>query len=207
MSLVLLGVFLTLSKDINTAVIGFALAGGVLGFLYYNFNPARVFMGDTGSLVLGFVISVLCVKFIQLNTGTLDRVLPHVQIFTLSVVFIPVFDTLRVFAIRIWYGRSPFTPDKNAKSLVKENVKADAANDKHVPAPLQGKLSQLLVNAGDTVKSNQPLFVIEAMKMETTVTSPVATQCAPTISVSHAPGLESVTQIPLGLTTTVSRTS
>ena len=113
MSLVLLGVFLTLSKDINTAVIGFALAGGVLGFLYYNFNPARVFMGDTGSLVLGFVISVLCVKFIQLNTGTLDRVLPHVQIFTLSVVFIPVFDTLRVFAIRIWYGRSPFTPDKN----------------------------------------------------------------------------------------------
>ncbi|MGV3530380.1 MAG: pyruvate carboxylase [Flavisolibacter sp.] len=64
--------------------------------------------------------------------------------------------------------------DKNAKSLVKENAKADAANDKHVPAPLQGKLSQLLVNAGDMVNSNQPLFVIEAMKMETTITANTA---------------------------------
>ena len=70
-------------------------------------------MGDTGSLVLGFVTSVLCIKLIQSNTGVKFPILPHVPIFALSVVLIPVFDTLRVFALRIWSGRSPFSPDKN----------------------------------------------------------------------------------------------
>jgi UDP-N-acetylmuramyl pentapeptide phosphotransferase/UDP-N-acetylglucosamine-1-phosphate transferase len=113
MSLVTLGIFLTLSDDANNAVTAFALGGGLLGFLYYNFNPAKIFMGDTGSLVLGFVISVLCIKLIQLNTGIQQPVLPHAPVFALSVVMIPVFDTLRVFALRIWNGRSPFSPDKN----------------------------------------------------------------------------------------------
>ena len=112
MSLVILGLFLTLSGDANTGIVAFSLAGGLLGFLYYNFNPARIFMGDTGSLVLGFVISVLCIKLIQLNVPA-GNFLPHAPIFVLSIVAIPVFDTLRVFALRIWSGRSPFSPDKN----------------------------------------------------------------------------------------------
>ena len=113
MSLVILGLFLTISGDAVYAIIAFALGGGLLGFLYYNFNPARIFMGDTGSLVLGFVVAVLCVRLIQLNTNTPSFILPHAPIFGLSVVAIPVFDTLRVFALRTWQGRSPFSPDKN----------------------------------------------------------------------------------------------
>jgi UDP-N-acetylmuramyl pentapeptide phosphotransferase/UDP-N-acetylglucosamine-1-phosphate transferase len=113
MCLIILGIFLTLSGDANIGVIAFALGGGLLGFLYYNFNPAKIFMGDTGSLVLGFVIAVLCIRLIQLNVGMKDPVLPHSPVFALSVVAIPVFDTLRVFALRIWSGRSPFSPDKN----------------------------------------------------------------------------------------------
>jgi len=113
MSLVMLGLFLTLSGDVNIAVIAFALGGGLLGFLYYNFNPARIFMGDTGSLVLGFVASVLTVRLIQLNTGHHVQILPHVPVFAMSIVAIPVFDTLRVFSLRIWFGKSPFSPDKN----------------------------------------------------------------------------------------------
>ena len=114
MSLLTLGLFLTICADSNTAIIAFALGGGLLGFLYYNFNPARIFMGDTGSLVLGFIISVLCVRLIQLNgNGQLFPVVPHAPVFVLSIVTIPVFDTLRVFALRIWQGRSPFSPDKN----------------------------------------------------------------------------------------------
>jgi UDP-GlcNAc:undecaprenyl-phosphate GlcNAc-1-phosphate transferase len=113
MSLVILGIFLTLSGDVNNATIAFALGGGLLGFLYYNFNPAKIFMGDTGSLVLGFVTAVLCIRLIQLNIAIKSPVLPHVPVFALSVVTIPVFDTLRVFALRIWSGRSPFSPDKN----------------------------------------------------------------------------------------------
>ncbi|HVG40894.1 MAG TPA: MraY family glycosyltransferase, partial [Chitinophagaceae bacterium] len=111
MSLITLGLFLTLSHDATIALIGFALAGGILGFLYYNFNPARIFMGDTGSLVLGFAISVLCIRLIGLNIEQLKPVLPHAPVFTLSIVLIPVFDTLRVFALRIWKGKSPFDPD------------------------------------------------------------------------------------------------
>jgi UDP-GlcNAc:undecaprenyl-phosphate GlcNAc-1-phosphate transferase len=113
MSLIILGLFLTISGDSNDAIIAFALGGGLLGFLYYNFNPARIFMGDTGSLVLGFVVGVLCIKLIQLNNGHVLSVVPHAPVFALSIVAIPVFDTLRVFAIRIWQGKSPFSADKN----------------------------------------------------------------------------------------------
>jgi UDP-GlcNAc:undecaprenyl-phosphate/decaprenyl-phosphate GlcNAc-1-phosphate transferase len=112
MSLVTLGIFLTISKDLNYAMIAFALAGALLGFLYFNFNPARIFMGDTGSLVLGFVIAVLCVQLMKVNSIHPLPVVPNIYVFTLGIVMIPVFDTLRVFGTRIWKGRSPFSADK-----------------------------------------------------------------------------------------------
>ena len=112
MSLVTLGMFLTISKDLNNAMIAFALAGALLGFLYFNFNPARIFMGDTGSLVLGFIIAVLCVQLMKVNALLAVPVVPNIYVFTLGIVMIPVFDTLRVFGIRIWKGRSPFSADK-----------------------------------------------------------------------------------------------
>jgi UDP-N-acetylmuramyl pentapeptide phosphotransferase/UDP-N-acetylglucosamine-1-phosphate transferase len=112
MSLLMLGLFLALGGDNTTAIIAFALAGGLLGFLYYNFNPARIFMGDTGSLLLGFVVSVLCIRLMQLNIGHPNALLPHVPVFTLGIVLIPVFDTMRVFGLRMRKGKSPFSPDK-----------------------------------------------------------------------------------------------
>jgi UDP-GlcNAc:undecaprenyl-phosphate GlcNAc-1-phosphate transferase len=112
MSLVTLGMFLTMSGDVNTALIAFALAGGLLAFLYFNFNPAKIFMGDTGSLVLGFVVAVLCIRLMQVNNFIPGGVLPHAPVFVLGIVMIPVFDTLRVFATRIWHGKSPFSADK-----------------------------------------------------------------------------------------------
>lgn len=112
MSLVTVGMFLTLSGDANTALIAFALAGAVFAFLYFNFNPAKIFMGDTGSLILGFVIAVLCIRLLQVNVSAANPVLPHAPVFVLGIVLIPVFDTLRVFAIRIWKGGSPFEADK-----------------------------------------------------------------------------------------------
>lgn len=112
MSLITLGLFLTIDGDANTAIIAFALAGGVLAFLYFNLNPARIFMGDTGSLVLGFVIAVLCIRLLQMNAIAIKPVLNNAPIFILSIVLIPVFDTVRVFSIRIWRGSSPFVADK-----------------------------------------------------------------------------------------------
>ncbi|HWC53840.1 MAG TPA: MraY family glycosyltransferase [Chitinophagaceae bacterium] len=112
MSLVTLGIFLGLNHNSNSALIAFALAGGVLAFLFFNYNPARIFMGDTGSLVLGFSIAILCIRLMQSNTNSIHPTLIHAPVFTLGIVLIPVFDTLRVFALRIWKGQSPFTADK-----------------------------------------------------------------------------------------------
>jgi UDP-N-acetylmuramyl pentapeptide phosphotransferase/UDP-N-acetylglucosamine-1-phosphate transferase len=111
MSLVTLGIFLTLSNYLNYALVAFALAGALLGFLYFNFNPARIFMGDTGSLVLGFIISVLCVQLMKIN-AIRPPVVPNIYVFTLGIVLIPVFDAVRVFGTRLWKGRSPFSADK-----------------------------------------------------------------------------------------------
>lgn len=112
MSLVTLGFFLTMNGDAYTALIAFALAGGILAFLYFNFNPAKIFMGDTGSLVLGFVTAVLCIRLMQVNEMAANPVLSHAPVFVLGIVLIPFYDTLRVFALRIWKGKSPFVADK-----------------------------------------------------------------------------------------------
>lgn len=112
MSLITLGMFLTMSGDANTALIAFALAGALFSFLYFNFNPAKIFMGDTGSLVLGFVIAVLCIRLIQVNVMIPNPIVLNAPVFVFGIVFIPVFDTIRVFTVRIWKGNSPFEADR-----------------------------------------------------------------------------------------------
>ncbi|GAB3202837.1 UDP-N-acetylmuramyl pentapeptide phosphotransferase/UDP-N-acetylglucosamine-1-phosphate transferase [Pontibacter aydingkolensis] len=91
----------------NYATVAFCLVGGILGFLRYNFRKATIFMGDTGSLLCGFILSVLAIQFIEM------RVVSAAPSVALGVLFIPLFDTIRVFLIRILKGSSPFVPDKN----------------------------------------------------------------------------------------------
>ncbi|MBT9190333.1 pyruvate carboxylase [Zobellia russellii] len=67
--------------------------------------------------------------------------------------------------------RNVLIKDTSVKVEKQENVKADTSDPKQIGAPLQGLLSNVLVKPGQEVKRNQPLFVIEAMKMETTVTA------------------------------------
>ena len=88
-------------------LLSFALLGGIGGFLRYNFHKAIIFMGDTGSLVCGFIISVLVIKFIEL------RPVNNSPILGFAILFIPILDTLRVFFLRLINGVSPFLPDKN----------------------------------------------------------------------------------------------
>lgn len=98
------------------AILSSCICGGLLGFLYYNRSPAKIFMGDTGSLIVGIILSILAIKFIEMNR-VLDRYHPNkvlsVPVVTLAVLVIPLFDTLRVFAIRILQGRSPLSADRN----------------------------------------------------------------------------------------------
>ena len=97
----------------NYAFVAVCLIGGMLGFLRYNFHKASVFMGDTGSLVCGFIVSILAIQFIELGSRTGQPFGNAAPAVTLGVLFVPLFDTLRVFILRMAAGQSPFTPDKN----------------------------------------------------------------------------------------------
>ncbi len=89
------------------AFVAFALAGGVMGFLRYNVHKATVFMGDTGSLVSGFILAVLAIQILEMQQ------IPSAPAIVVSIMILPIFDTLRVFSLRIFNGKSPFYPDKN----------------------------------------------------------------------------------------------
>lgn len=109
------GSWFFLVDRIELASVSFALAGSVVAFLYYNVTPAKIFMGDTGSLLLGLVASILAINFIEHNQVVLDtkyafRSPPAVAV---AILFVPLFDTIRVFFMRMVKGKSPFKPDKN----------------------------------------------------------------------------------------------
>jgi UDP-GlcNAc:undecaprenyl-phosphate/decaprenyl-phosphate GlcNAc-1-phosphate transferase len=90
----------------NYAAVAFSLVGSVAGFLRYNFYRASIFMGDTGSLLCGFILSVLTIQFIEM------RGVSSAPSIAIGILFIPIFDTIRVLLIRIMQGQSPFMPDK-----------------------------------------------------------------------------------------------
>ncbi|MEO8770753.1 MAG: MraY family glycosyltransferase [Ferruginibacter sp.] len=110
---IVFGTYFFYIGQITYAVMAFALAGSLISFLIYNFSPAKIFMGDTGSLLLGLVNSILVIKFINLagnpNGSFPIEAAPAVGF---SILMIPLFDTLRVFGLRIFDRRSPFSPDR-----------------------------------------------------------------------------------------------
>jgi UDP-GlcNAc:undecaprenyl-phosphate/decaprenyl-phosphate GlcNAc-1-phosphate transferase len=96
------------------AVLAFSLAGSLLAFLIFNFEPAKIFMGDTGSLLVGTVNAILVVKFINVaNTSGVNFPINASPAVGFTILMIPLLDTLRVFGIRILHRRSPFSPDRN----------------------------------------------------------------------------------------------
>jgi UDP-GlcNAc:undecaprenyl-phosphate GlcNAc-1-phosphate transferase len=90
-----------------------ALLGAVLGFLRYNWNPARIFMGDAGSLFLGYSIAALAVLS-QYVYSHADRNLHHLSVFAPVVILsVPIFDTTSVILIRLRRGLPIWQADKN----------------------------------------------------------------------------------------------
>src|SRR5205807_920686 len=73
----------------------------------YNLHKAIIFMGDTGSLVCGFIVAIMAIQFIEMKPVN------NSPLIALATLIIPVIDTLRVFLIRILNGVSPFSPDRN----------------------------------------------------------------------------------------------
>ena len=95
-------------------VLAFSLCGSLIGFLIFNFQPAKIFMGDTGSLLVGVVNAILVLKFIDPGEGpqSVNPIISSPAI-GFTILMMPLLDTLRVFAIRIFKRRSPFSPDRN----------------------------------------------------------------------------------------------
>jgi len=111
---IIFGLYFYLSGELLYAVIAWSLAGSLVGFLIYNFSPAKIFMGDTGSLLIGLVNSILVIKFINIASNPGSAIpLPSAPALGFSILVIPLFDTLRVVSVRIIHRRSPFWPDRN----------------------------------------------------------------------------------------------
>ena len=90
----------------NVALLLAALMGACLGFMPYNLNPAKIFMGDTGALLLGYVLSTVSVVGMFKTYALVTFVVP------ILALFLPLFDTTCSFFRRILRGQSPMHPDR-----------------------------------------------------------------------------------------------
>jgi len=110
-----LGLWFFMTGDIELAIVAFATAGAVIAFLRYNFTPAQIFMGDTGSLMIGLVCAILAIKFLEINHRLENASLYKFQAgpaVIVGIIILPLYDTLRVFFTRLLRGASPFRPDR-----------------------------------------------------------------------------------------------
>ncbi len=95
-----------LTSEIQIAVVTAALAGACLGFLPYNFNPAKIFMGDTGSTFLGFMLSVICIQGLFKGYVIISFIVPFL------ILGLPIFDTGFAIVRRIWNKKPIMAPDR-----------------------------------------------------------------------------------------------
>lgn len=98
---------------LDLAILAASTIGALVAFLYYNITPAKIFMGDTGSLIVGLTASILAISFIEENRIYHEHwYIGSVPAVAIAVLIIPLFDTLRVFTTRILRRKSPFQPDR-----------------------------------------------------------------------------------------------
>jgi len=109
------GAWFYLVGEYNWAILSSALIGALLAFFCYNVygRKNKIFMGDTGALLLGFILAVMAIKFNELNITIQGQFRVHAApSVSIGFMMIPIFDTLRVFVTRILKNKYPFSPDK-----------------------------------------------------------------------------------------------
>lgn len=108
------GVYFYMAEVYWAYCLALVLTGALLAFIRFNFScKQKIFMGDSGSLVVGFVLALMAVKFIQFNEAANSLYVPNAPTIAILILAVPLFDTLRVFTQRVASGNSPFTPDRN----------------------------------------------------------------------------------------------
>lgn len=109
------GIYFFMTDHFYLGVLSMTTAGSLLAFLHFNITPARTFMGDTGALVIGLLLGVFTIEFISVSSGPVTMpkyAFMNPVAVAVSIMIIPLFDTIRVFTTRIARGRSPFQPDR-----------------------------------------------------------------------------------------------
>jgi UDP-N-acetylmuramyl pentapeptide phosphotransferase/UDP-N-acetylglucosamine-1-phosphate transferase len=97
-------------------VVAFSFAGSLLAFMRFNLSRGKqkIFLGDTGSLIVGLVISALTVRFLEYDHIARETVkIGGAPVVAMAVVILPLTDTLRVVVIRLFKGRSPFLAERS----------------------------------------------------------------------------------------------
>lgn len=112
------GIWFSIVGEMALAIIAFSMAGALLAFLRFNITPAKIFMGDTGALLVGMISAVLAIRFIELHDEKVITAYPTFAFkaapaMAVSMLILPLFDTLRVFISRALKGRSPLQPDRS----------------------------------------------------------------------------------------------
>ena len=110
------GTWFILAGQQAYGIMCFSLTGSLIGFFIYNVfgKKNKIFMGDTGSLILGVIMVILVIKFNELNINqSLPYAIQSAPIVSMAILIIPIIDTLRVIIIRLSEKRSPFSPDMN----------------------------------------------------------------------------------------------
>ena len=96
-------------------ILSFTLFSSLLAFLVYNFSPANIFMGDTGSLIVGLILSILAINFVELSFASPPDAFPFRSspAMAIAILIIPLSDMMRVFLVRLSKRKSPFMADRN----------------------------------------------------------------------------------------------
>jgi len=108
------GTWFFLNNQISFALISFSFFGTLLAFLNFNWAPSKIFMGDTGSLLIGFFLSIVTIKFIDTNSalGGSEFAFGGSVGTAMAILILPLADTARVFVKRVAKGKSPMHPDR-----------------------------------------------------------------------------------------------
>lgn len=114
LSMIVFGIYFFIIGYQAYSLLSFSMAGSLVAFMIFNHQPAKIFMGDSGSLMIGLINSILVLKFINVADSPLVSVpVTSAVAVGFAILIVPLLDTLRVFSIRILKGNSPFTPDRN----------------------------------------------------------------------------------------------
>jgi UDP-GlcNAc:undecaprenyl-phosphate GlcNAc-1-phosphate transferase len=110
---VFLGYYLLHWDDYNFGFIAFILAGAISGFLFHNFIPNKVFMGDSGAMVIGLTTLAICLRFIIVSTNVHTDGFPLPELIILALLVVPIFDVIRIFIIRSLHKKPLLMGDRN----------------------------------------------------------------------------------------------